>query len=414
MALHIDHEACTLCLRCIEECPYDALAESQGRIAVTPECTLCGACVEICPVEAIGLDATAPVAGRPVAPESPERVSERDTHRGIWVYGEHHQGRLHPVVFELIGKGMELAGARVCSLEVVAVGADLGDVAAQLAGLPLDAVHLVEHPALAAYRDDLYGLAIAHMIAERRPEIMLAGATSQGRSLMPRVAVLCKTGLTADCTGLDIHAETGNLLQTRPAFGGNVMATIVTAHHRPQLATVRPKVMAPPAGRGQAVPEVRRWAPPPELMATRVEVLEQGQQTQQTVNIAEADALVAGGRGLGGPEGFELLGRLAAALGAEVAASRAAVDAGWVPYERQVGQTGKTVHPDLYVAVGISGAVQHRAGMQSCGTIVAVNNDPAAPIFEIADYGIVGDYREVLPPLIEQLTQIKKKESAGE
>jgi electron transfer flavoprotein alpha subunit len=205
------------------------------------------------------------------------------------------------------------------------------------------------------------------------------------------VAVLCRTGLTADCTGLEVDAESGCLLQTRPAFGGNIMATIVTRRHRPQMATVRPKVMAASERRGSARPPVQRWTIPDGLLADGVEVLERRRESRETVNIAEADVLVAGGRGLGGPEGFDLLRQLAQALGGEVAASRAAVDAGWAPYERQVGQTGKTVQPRLYVAVGISGSVQHRAGMQSASTIVAINSDRAAPIFEFADYGIVGD-----------------------
>jgi len=402
MALKIDHEACTLCLRCIEECPYGALSEVEDRIVVSEACTLCGACVDVCPVEAIRLEL------EPAADEA-ARPSE---HRGVWVYAERHAGRLHSVVFELIGKGAELAGALGCRLEVVAAGTGLEGLAEQLAGLPVDAVHVAEHPELAEYTDGAHALAVAHLIGKRRPEIVLAGATAQGRSLMPRVAVLCKTGLTADCTGLEIDPETGNLLQTRPAFGGNVMATIVTARHRPQMATVRPKVMTAPARADAAEPEVHRWTLPDGVLPGGVTVIGREEESRQSVNIADADALVAGGRGLGGPEGFELLRRLADVLGAEVAASRAAVDAGWAPYERQVGQTGKTVHPDLYVAVGISGAVQHRAGMQSSGTIVAVNSDPAAPIFEIADYGIVGDYREVLPHVIQQLAELKAAQGA--
>ncbi len=402
MRLEIDHEACVLCPRCIEECPYGALSEAAGRIVVSEACTLCGACVDVCPVEAIRLEREP--AGEEAAPPP--------QHRGVWVYAEHHDGRLHPVVFELVGKGSELAGALACPLEVVAAGRGLDDLAEQLSGLPVDAVHLAEHPQLAKYTDDAHALAVAHLIGERRPAIVLAGATAQGRSLMPRVAVLCRTGLTADCTGLEIDPATGNLLQTRPAFGGNVMATIVTARHRPQLATVRPKVMAAPAREGTARPEVRRWTLPDGLAATRVTVVAREEESRKSVNIADADVLVAGGRGLGGPEGFELLRRLAGLLGAEVAASRAAVDAGWAPYERQVGQTGKTVHPDLYVAVGISGAVQHRAGMQSSGTVVAINSDPAAPIFEIADYGIVGDYREVLPHVIRELADLKTAKGA--
>ncbi|KPK61837.1 MAG: electron transfer flavoprotein subunit alpha, partial [Planctomycetes bacterium SM23_32] len=273
-------------------------------------------------------------------------------------------------------------------------------------------VHVAEHPALDRPSDDALARVLAHLIGGEGPEIVLAGATAHGRSVMPRVAGLCKTGLTADCTGLEIDAGTGDLLQTRPAFGGNVMASIVTRRHRPQMATVRPKVMSPAEPAGDAVPPVRRWDLPDELCAGRARVIESRVAAADTVSIAESDVLVAGGRGLGGPEGFELLRELAEALGGEVAASRAAVDAGWVPYERQVGQTGRTVQPSLYVAVGISGAIQHRAGMQSSGTVVAVNSDPDAPIFEVADYGIVGDYRAVVPRLAAAVREAKAGKGA--
>lgn len=337
-----------------------------------------------------------------------------DQDSGVWVYGEHHAGQFHHVVFELVGKGAELARALDCPLEVVAAGHDPEGLASQLAGLPVAALHVAEHPALREYTDETHSQAVAHLIRECQPEIMLAGATSQGRSLIPRVAVLCETGLTADCTGLEIDPESGDLRQTRPAFGGNVMATILTRDHRPQMATVRPKVMTPPDRSGDAVPPVQLWAVPDALVESRTEVLAR-ESTTRSANIAEANVLVAGGRGLGGPEGFELLGELAEVLAGELAASRAAVDAGWIPYERQVGQTGKTVQPELYVAVGISGSVQHRAGMQSAKTIVAINNDPAAPIFGVADYGIVGDYHEVLPHLIARIRETKAgEEAAGE
>jgi electron transfer flavoprotein alpha subunit len=328
----------------------------------------------------------------------------------VWVYGELHDGRLHQVVFELLGKGGELARARNGSLELVAVGADLSGVADQLAGLPVRTVHLAEHPGLAGYLDGAHSRALAALIRRRRPEIVLAGATARGRSLMPRVAVLCRTGLTADCTGLEIDPETGNLLQTRPAFGGNVIATILTRRHRPQMATVRPRLMPEPVRQGNALPEVRRWRPPDELVEEPVEVLHRRAAEDGTVDLAEARVLVAGGRGLGGPEGFETLRKLADLLGGEIAASRAAVDAGWIPYSRQVGQTGKTVQPDLYLAVGISGAVQHRVGMQSSGTIVAINSDPEAPIFQVADYGVVGDYRALLPRLLDRLRKERGRE----
>jgi len=325
----------------------------------------------------------------------------------VWVYGEHHEGEFHHVVFELVGKGAELAAARGAALELVALGQGLERLPGELAGLPVERLHAVEHPALAPHRDDVHARVLAHVIRRCRPEVVLAGATSLGRSLMPRVAVELRTGLTADCTELSIDPDTGNLLQTRPALGGNILATIVTAGHRPQMATVRPKVMSAPARRGRALPPVRRWSLPEELLWSGIEVLGGEQAARRAVNIAEADVLVAGGRGLGGPDGFGLLDELARLLGAEVAASRAAVDAGWAPYERQVGQTGRTVHPELYIAVGISGAVQHRAGMQSSGLIVAINTDSDAPIFQIADYGIVGDYRRVVPALIAELQRVK-------
>ncbi len=342
-----------------------------------------------------------------MAPSRKSEAGAASAGPAVWVYGEHHAGRLHHVVFELVGKAAELAASLGGRVEVAVLGHELPDVSAQLAGLPVATVHAAKHAALAQYSDGPFSRALAHLVAECRPEIVLAGATSEGRSLMPRVAVLSRTGLTADCTGLAIEPDGRNLLQTRPAFGGNIMATIVTRQHRPQMATVRPKVMPAPERRGNEPPRVRRWTLPDDILDGGVEVLERRAELTEAVNIAEADALVAGGRGLGGPEGFGVLRELAAELGADVAASRAAVDAGWAPYERQVGQTGKTVQPRLYVAVGISGAVQHRVGMQSSATIVAINSNPAAPIFEFADFGIVGDYREVVPRLIEQIRRAR-------
>jgi electron transfer flavoprotein alpha subunit len=262
----------------------------------------------------------------------------------------------------------------------------------------------VDSPEFAQYQDEPYSRVLSRLVNKWKPEIVLGGATAIGRSLIPRVAVMVKAGLTADCTGLSISEE-GHLLQTRPAFGGNIMATILTPRHRPQMATVRHKVMkeAPrdPGREGRIIPveiqESDRYA--------RAKAVELVEQEEKTVNIAEADIVVSGGRGLQSPENFALLEELALALGGALGASRAAVDAGWIPYSHQVGQTGKTVQPKLYIACGISGAIQHLVGMQSADIIIAINKDPYAPIFQAATYGIVGDLFQVIPLMIKKIRQ---------
>jgi electron transfer flavoprotein alpha subunit len=242
------------------------------------------------------------------------------------------------------------------------------------------------------------------LIRKHKPEIVLAGATTVGRSFLSRVAVEIGTGLTADCTGLDIRPEDRLLMQTRPAFGGNIMATILTPRHRPQMATVRHKVMKE-ATRGPRGGKLIKLKAPEDLARQRTTFVEFIREATETVNITEADIIVSGGRGLGGPENFKLVEDLAKALGGAVGSSRAAVDAGWIPYSHQVGQTGKTVQPKLYIACGISGAVQHQVGMRSSDCIIAINKDPNAPIFDIATYGVVGDLKEVLPALTKRILQ---------
>ena len=316
---------------------------------------------------------------------------------------EQRAGEIHGVSFELLGRGRELADVRGAPLAAVLLGSNVGDASRQLIAHGADVVYVVDDPALEHYLDEPYANAVAALIDKYKPEIVLTGATSVGRSLIPRVAIQVRTGLTADCTALDIDDQEGLLLQTRPAFGGNIMATIICPKHRPQMATVRHKVMtaldADPGRKGDIVSEKL----PAELFETSAEFVEFVKDLTSVVNIAEADIIVSGGRGLGGPENFEMLAGLADALGGAVGASRAAVDAGWIPYSHQVGQTGKTVQPNLYFACGISGAVQHLAGMQSSRTIVAINKDPDAPIFKVATYGIVGDVFEVLPALTKKL-----------
>ncbi len=400
--LKIDTGACIACGLCEDACGFGAIKVVGEHAVVGDNCTLCGACVEVCEAGALSLER-----------EEGVKTADLASWRGVWVYAEFRHGRIAPVAFELLGAGRRLADKRRVELSAVLLGSSAevaagGDLAAQAADLiayGADRVYLVDDPALARFTDDIYGNILTDLIRKHKPEIVLAGATAVGRSFIPRVATMMSAGLTADCTELDIRQEDGALLQTRPAFGGNIMATIVCPHTRPQLATVRPMVMKALARDEQRRGEVIAVQPDPVLLQSRVTVLESVVAALDRVNLSEADIVVAGGRGLENGEGFALLHRLADSLGGAVAASRAAVDSGWIPYPHQVGQTGKTVAPKLYIACGISGAIQHLVGMQSAETIVAINRDPEAPIFNVATYGIVGDLFEVVPKLIEQIEE---------
>ncbi len=325
----------------------------------------------------------------------------KEDYRGVWVFGERRHSQIAPVVYELLGKGRELADTLGEELACVLLGDKLGQAPQELIAFGADRVYLVEEPALGEFQDEPYTEALAELIKEHKPQIVLAGATSVGRSFMPKVAARLKVGLTADCTGLEIDTERKLLLQTRPAFGGNIMATIITPDVRPQMATVRHKVMDALERDDARKGTITRKKP--GNLDTRVKLLSEVLEKESTVNLSEADIIVSGGRGLGKPENFALIRELAQTLGGAVGSSRAAVDAGWIPYSHQVGQTGKTVKPRVYIACGISGAIQHLIGMQSSDIVVAINKDPNAPIFDIATYGIAGDLFEVLPALIKHL-----------
>ena len=309
---------------------------------------------------------------------------------------------------ELLGAGRKLANKLGVELSAVLLGSGVDFICEELVHYGADKVIYVEHKLLQNYTTDGYTKVITDLINERKPEIMLIGATNIGRDLAPRVAARLNTGLTADCTKLDIDEEQKILLQTRPAFGGNIMATIVTPKHRPQMATVRPgvmKKMEKDEKRKGVIEKVEAQLSDEDL---RVKVEQVVKSTKQIVNLVEAEYIVSGGRGLGGPEGFKLMEELASALGGVVGSSRAAVDAGWISHDHQVGQTGKTVRPKVYIACGISGAIQHLAGMQNSDCIIAINKNPDAPIFSVADYGIVGDLYKVVPMLIEEVKKLKE------
>ncbi|NTV15582.1 MAG: electron transfer flavoprotein subunit alpha [Desulfobulbaceae bacterium] len=392
--LKIDIDGCIGCGVCESTCTFGAIRVEDGHAVVGDKCTLCGSCVDACEVGALSIERAAKVV-----------ASDLDSWSGVWVFAEFRDGRIAPVAMELLGIGRKLADQRAVSLSAVLLGAGLGEQARELIGFGADRVYQVDHPALAGFTDDAYGNVLADLASTHKPEIILAGATAIGRSFIPRVATMLATGLTADCTDLAIRTSDGVLLQTRPAFGGNIMATIECPHTRPQMATVRPLVMKPLTFDDARQGEIVVVSPDASLLQSRVAVLESVREKGDQVNITEADILVAGGRGLESEKGFALVREVAELLGGAVAASRGAVDSGWVGYPHQVGQTGKTVCPKIYVACGISGAIQHLVGMQSSDTIIAINRDENAPIFGVSTYGIVGNVFEVLPVLIERLKE---------
>ena len=392
--LIIDIEICIGCGVCEEECTFDAIEVVDGVAVVNEKCTLCGACVDSCEVEALTI-------------EREEKAVQADLAEwsGIMIFAEFRHGKVAPVSFELLGIGRELADQQKVSLSAVLLGSGLGDAARDLVSYGADIVYQVDDPALEYFTDEIYGNILEDVAREQKPEVVLAGATAIGRSFIPLVATSLATGLTADCTQLTIRPEDGVLLQTRPAFGGNIMATIECPHTRPQMSTVRPRVMKAAQQDLERKGEIIDYQPKPERLQSKVKVLQSVLEEQDQVNITEGDTIVAGGRGLDNEKGFELIKQLADAVGGAVGASRAAVDSEWIAYPHQVGQTGKTVNPKLYIACGISGAIQHVVGMQSSETIVAINKDPHASIFDVATYGIVGDLFEVVPKLIEKIKE---------
>ena len=398
MPINIIKDKCTGCKLCVKACPFGVI-EVIDKLAVIDlaKCNLCGACLEACKFSAINLVKEAKAG------------SDLSRYKDVWVFCEQKKSKIQRVSWELLGEGRRLADKLGVKLAGVLLGDKVKEQAQEIIQRGADKVYLVEHPSLANYRDEAYTNVLVELVKEYKPEIFLSGATYIGRSLIARVAVKLKTGLTADCTGLEIDQAKKILLQTRPAFGGNIMATIICPNFRPQMATVRHKVMKEAAVNTAARGEVISKSYPDSLLASQAKILNVVEELEKTVNIAEADIIVAGGRGLGKKDGFKIIEELALTLGGAVGASRGAVDSDWISYSHQVGQTGKTVCPKIYIACGISGQIQHLIGMQSSEIIVAVNKDPDAPIFKIATYGIAGDLHEVVPALTQRFKEILKK-----
>ncbi|MFA5164667.1 MAG: electron transfer flavoprotein subunit alpha [Candidatus Omnitrophota bacterium] len=405
-SIQILADKCTGCTLCVKACPFGAISmkddaqAKKGKLAVIDfvKCTLCGACVEACKFNAIE---------KTVCKVQPK--VRLDDYKGVWVFAEQKKGKVQSVAFELLGKGRELANDLGVELAAVLVGDNVASQADELFSRGADKVYLVESPKLKDYQDEPYTNIIVELVKEFKPEILLYGATSIGRSLASRIAVKIYTGLTADCTGLAIDKQKRLLLQTRPAFGGNIMATILCENYRPQMATVRHKVFKEAAVDKAKKGQVIKKDYPGNIYDSRTKITNVVEELSATVNLTEADIIVSGGRGLGKAENFKVIEELAKVLGGAVGASRSAVDAEWIPYSHQVGQTGKTVCPKIYIACGISGQIQHLAGMSSSEIIIAVNKDPQAPIFSVATYGIVGDLFEVVPALTQKFKEILKK-----
>jgi len=411
--------------RCESICPVGCVtldATGEPQIDENP-CVGCRKCVKVCPAEALFmhftpeeeqlLAAQAQQGGGAVAEPDPEQAridALVAAYRGVWVFVEQTDGEAAKVSWELLGSGRELAEQLGVELSAVVLGHRVEPLCAEAWAWGADRVYLVDAPVLRHYRTEAYCRAICALVEKHRPEIILMGATGLGRDLAGAVATVLKTGLTADCTGLAIDPRR-NLMQTRPAFGGNIMATIMCDKFRPQMATVRPHVMRLPEyrpGRAGTVVHDACAVREEEILTKVLEVILE-RDAKGKVDVAAAQVIVSGGRGLMGQENFAMLQELADELGGVVGASRSAVDAGWLPYERQVGQTGKTVRPTLYIACGISGAIQHLVGMQDSDVIIAINRDPQAPIFDVATYGIVGDLFEVVPALVRHLRELKTR-----
>lgn len=400
MGISIDLELCNGCGKCIKICPYGGVELKDGKAHLNERCTACGACIDACKVEAISSDI------------KEREIPDFSDFKGVWVFAEQRDGVVNRVTLELLGLGQTLTEQLNQELSAVLLGYNVEHLTEELKEFGAQNIYLAQHEMLAHYQTNPYAKVISEIVLEHKPNIFMIGATAIGRDLAPRVSMRLNLGLTADCTELTIEPDDGSLLQTRPAFGGNVMATIKTLYSRPQMATVRPGVME--AKRKDSLLKSRIAKKDVKLLDkdTLTKVLDVVREKKKGVNLCDAKVIVAGGRGVGSEQDMECLFSLAEVLGGEVAGTRMVIEEGWLPAERQVGQTGQTVRPELYIACGISGAIQHRAGMLGSRYVIAINKDERAPIFEVADWGIVGDLHEVVPTLSKAMKDRKTMQGA--
>ena len=397
MSINVN-EKCVGCALCVKACPFGAITIVDKKAVIGDACTLCGACAQSCKFGAIEIERKKPAG------------ADLSKYKGIWIFAETEEGKLKNAAFELLGKARELAKELNQEVSALLLGKDVKPLALELAKYGANKMYVAEHPLLEEYSTDAYSSIIVGLISKHMPNIVLYPATKVGRDLAPRVAATLDLGLTADCTGLSI--KDGLLLQTRPAFGGNVMADILCPNTRPQMATVRPNVFKKPTSDFTRALNPEIIDVPLKLEASAIRtVVRQKIKFEATgaKKIDEVDVIVSGGRGMECKENFAMLQEIAELFNGAVGASRVSVENQWMPKSHQVGQSGTTVSPKIYFACGISGTIQHLVGMKDSKIIIAINKDPHAPIFNFADYGIVGDVKEILPKLKEELAKAMKK-----
>jgi electron transfer flavoprotein alpha subunit len=404
-SIKVLNDKCVGCGQCAGVCPFGAISmverpehTKKFKLAVIDlnKCTYCGTCFQTCKFNAIE-----------IKKDVPQASVDKSEYRGVWVYAEQRHGEIAGVVYELLNEGKRLSKQLGTTLSAVLIGDNIKSKAQDLIKRGADKVYVCDDPIFIEFQDDTYTSILTQLINKEKPEIILMGATNIGRSFASRVAARIHTGLTADCTSLEIDPETRNLQQTRPAFGGNIMATILTPGHRPQMSTVRNKVFKEAKFEEERKGEIVDCKVDVATLVSRTKFLRFIKDVNSNVNISDADIIVAGGRGLGKSEGFKLLKDLAEVLGGTVGASRAAVDSDWIPYSYQIGQTGKTVAPKVYIACGISGQIQHTVGMNSSDIIIAINKDASCPMMQIATYALEGDLYEIIPNIIKEIKSIR-------